>query len=156
MIEIKAPGTLFWDEPASLFLAGSIEMGTAEDWQQKVVTALRNSDVAVLNPRRDNWDPTWKQSASNPLFAEQVNWELNAIDHADFVVFYFDPNTMSPITLLELGLCAGQCAEPQNIIVCCPDGYWRKGNVDIVCNTYGLTLVDTIDDLISTVIEKLV
>lgn len=131
-------------------------MGKAEDWQQKVVNALRDSDVAVLNPRRDNWDPTWEQSTSNRKFVEQVNWELNAIDHADFVVFYFDPNTKSPITLLELGLCAGARAHSQNIIVCCPDGYWRKGNVDIVCKTYGLTLVDTIEDLISTVIEKLV
>jgi hypothetical protein len=156
MIEIKAPNPLFWDEPASLFLAGSIEMGTAEDWQRKVIDGLRDSDVAVLNPRRDNWDPTWEQSTSNPKFVEQVTWELNALDHADFVVFYFDPNTKSPITLLELGLCAGLHADSQNIIVCCPDGYWRKGNVDIVCDMYGLMLVKTIDDLISTIVEKLV
>jgi hypothetical protein len=153
MIEIKSPAPLFWDNPASVFLAGSIEMGKADDWQQKVVDALDDSDVAVLNPRRNNWDPTWEQSTSNRKFVEQVNWELDAIDLVDFVVFYFDPATKSPITLLELGLCAASGVET---IVCCPDGYWRKGNVDIVCKKYGLTQVDTLDKLIATVIERLV
>lgn len=44
------------------------------------------------------------QEASNPQFRQQVEWELNALSVADLIVFYFDPATRSPITLLELGL----------------------------------------------------
>ena len=34
----------------------------------------------------------------------------------------------APITLLELGL----FARSGKLIVCCPDGYWRKGNIEVV------------------------
>lgn len=43
----------------SVFLAGSIEMDTAEKWQDKVIKALENSDVTVFNPRREQWDASW-------------------------------------------------------------------------------------------------
>jgi hypothetical protein len=58
---------------------------------------------------------------------------------------YFDPNTTSPISLLELGL----HAKSKKMIVCCPEGFWRKGNVDIVCKTYNVHQVDTLDDIIN-------
>ena len=45
----------------SLFLAGSIEMGGAEDWQQRVIAALADLDLLVLNPRRPDWDASWTQ-----------------------------------------------------------------------------------------------
>ena len=45
---------------------------------------------------------------------------------------------------MELGLCANQ----DNIIVCCPDGFWRKGNVQIVCTTYNIPLCNTYKELI--------
>ncbi len=153
MIEIKPPTALEWDEPAAVFLAGSIEMGKAVDWQIVVREAMADYDVAILNPRRDNWDPTWEQSINNAKFAEQVNWEMDAIGHADVVVFYFDPNTKSPITLLELGLCA---ASGTDMIVCCPDGFWRKGNVEIVCKRYAVPLVTTLEELVYKLKRKLV
>src|SRR5258708_7956562 len=105
MIEVKAPG-----EYASItgkktiFLAGSIEMGKAENWQERIVASLRHMDVLLLNPRRANWNVAWEQSADNPDFRSQVEWELDALDHADMVVMYFAPETRSPITLLEFGI----------------------------------------------------
>jgi len=32
--------------------------------------------------------------------------------------------------------------------VCCADGYWRKGNVDLVCERYGIHTVRSIEDMI--------
>ena len=112
-----------------VFLAGSIEMGAAEDWQTKVVKAVEEHDGVILNPRRDDWDSSWEQSIKNPQFKEQVEWELYGLDIATLVFMYFDPNTKSPISLLELGL----CARDKKMCVVCPTGFWRKGNVDIVC-----------------------
>lgn len=84
----------------------------------------------------------------NPKFNEQVTWELDNIECADLVIFYFDPNGPAPITLMELGLCVGR---EQYSIVCCPDGYWRKGNVEMICDRYGIPLCNTIDELIGLV-----
>lgn len=132
----------------TVFLAGSIEMGTAEDWQTRVTSALQTiPDLTILNPRRDEWDASWEQTISNPVFREQVEWELDAQDLATLIVMYFAPSTKAPITLLELGLFAAS----DKLIVCCPDGYWRKGNVEVVCDRYEIPLVDTLDELIAAV-----
>lgn len=131
----------------SVFLAGSIEMGLAEDWQQKLTEALHGVDVLILNPRRDDWDSSWQQHVDNPQFRGQVEWELQGLDDASTVVFYFDPATKSPVTLMELGLQAAK--SPKKLIVCCPEGFWRKGNVDIVCARYGVVQVASIEALIT-------
>ena len=129
-----------------IFLAGSIEMGSAIDWQTKVTNALSNKNAIFLNPRRDDWDSTWHQDS--PKFKEQVNWELDAQTDADIIVMYYDPNTKSPITLLELGLFVDKKPKGK-FIVCCPEGFWRKGNVDIVCERYGAVMTSDLDELIA-------
>lgn len=133
-----------------IFLAGSIEMGKAIDWQSELSEKLSHGrkPLIICNPRRDDWDSSLPQEIDNKQFNEQVTWELDYIEKADLVVFYFDPNTMSPITLLELGLCAGL---GKRVVVYCPEPFWRKGNVDIVCERYGFSVVESMDDLATVV-----
>jgi hypothetical protein len=138
--------------PRSVFLAGSIEMGVAEDWQTKVGKYLDDRKVTVFNPRRAGWDSSWKQEKSNPQFFEQVSWELAALEMASCIFLYFDPATKSPISLLELGI----FAHSKKLVVGCPDGFYRKGNVDIVCERYGIpfftgTSKEVIDNMLASV-----
>ncbi|MCB9752111.1 MAG: nucleoside 2-deoxyribosyltransferase domain-containing protein [Myxococcales bacterium] len=119
-------------------------MGAAAPWQDEVTAALGELDVLVLNPRRDAWDSSWAQRIDNPQFREQVEWELEAQERASVIAMYFDPNTRAPITLLELGL----FARGGRLIVCCPEGYWRKGNVDVVAARYGIARAESLDALI--------
>ena len=136
-------------EDFRIFLAGSIDMGKAENWQERLEREFADyEDLVICNPRRDDWDSTWVQSINNPQFNEQVTWELKNIEGADLVVFYFDPNGQAPITLMELGLVAGWDVPA---IVCCPDGYWRKGNVEMICYRYGIPLCANIDDFIALI-----
>jgi hypothetical protein len=124
----------------SVFLAGSIEMGNAVDWQTNLGNFFDDSGWDVFNPRREKWESTEKQSFENPMFYQQVNWELNALEAADLIVMNFDPKTQSPISLMELGL----FARTGKLHVICPEGFWRKGNVDVVCNYYGIPLYETL------------
>lgn len=132
----------------SVFLAGSIEMGRAEDWQATVAAALQDEALLLLNPRRDDWDASWEQSRAHPQFVAQVTWELEAQERADLIAMYFAPETYAPITLLELGLFAAS----GKLLVCCPLGYWRKGNVDVVCERYGIPQVPTLADLCAALV----
>ncbi len=125
-----------------IFLAGSIEMGKAEDWQSDITKFLNTLDIGVLNPRRDDWDSSWVQDYDNPQFNQQVNWELNALDKADRILMNFVPDTISPISLLEFGL----YANTNKMAVVCPQGYWRKGNVEIVCSKYDVPLFNSLDE----------
>lgn len=127
----------------SVFLAGSIEMGKAEDWQTEVGDFFHKQGYDVLNPRRDDWDASWEQKFENAQFYQQVNWELNALEHADLIIMYFAPDTKSPISLLELGL----FARSGKLRVVCPDGFWRKGNVEIVCNYYNIPFYNNLTTL---------
>lgn len=137
----------------SVFLAGSIEMGKAELWQDKVASLFSDkSNVVLLNPRRDDWDSSWVQEFSNPEFNQQVSWELKNINTADWVIVYFDPATQSPITLLELGT---RVWSASRTIVVCPVGYFRKGNVDIFCDSNDINQFDTLEDAVEYIIENL-
>jgi hypothetical protein len=144
MREVKAPSRPGFER--RIFLAGSIEMGKAEQWQERIADALSDvGDLVILNPRRDGWDDSWEQRADNPQFFEQVNWELDMLDAADIVVMYLAPGTRSPVSLLELGL----CARSGKLKVCCPEGFWRRGNVEVVCRRYQIPLFGTLDGLLA-------
>lgn len=145
---IKAPIKFLPLKGISLFEAGSIEMGKAENWQQTLENLLKDLDITILNPRRESWNSSWVQSIDNPQFREQVEWELLAQESADIIAVYFSPGTKSPITFLELGL----FARKGRMIVCCPEGFWRKGNIDIVCNRYGVKQVENLTELAKEII----
>ena len=150
MTVIKPPSRIPKDL-ACIFLAGSIEIGAAENWQQKVIRLLQeqSSQYVILNPRRDDWDSSWEEKISNPQFNQQVNWELQGLEQAKLVLMYFHPATKSPITLLELGLVAQ--LDPKKLIVVCAEGFWRKGNVDVVCDRYRIRTAATIEDALAMV-----
>ena len=153
MHHVKPP-TLFADCPRPwVFLAGSIEMGKAGRWQDDVVGALEDTGFCgtIINPRRDDWDSSWKQEFTNPQFYQQVTWELAGLKSADTVLVYFDPETKAPITLLELGILT---AKSDQVIVCCPEGFWRRGNVEVVCSSFGIQMVNTIDHLIDSILNS--
>lgn len=150
MQEIKAPNELIYPvHTPCVFLAGSIEMGLAEPWQERLVKWFEHKDVVFYNPRRTDWDSSWRQDKTHTEFRKQVEWELDAMELADLVVYYFDPATKAPITLMELGIHASK--NPTKCIVCCPEGYWRKGNVDIVCEKYGVMVVSNWTDFVDAI-----
>jgi nucleoside 2-deoxyribosyltransferase-like protein len=141
---IFAPHYLPVQSVPSVFLAGSIEMGKAEDWQTRVALDLKDSAGTLFNPRRPDWDSSWKQVKTDPQFREQVEWELDHLRRADIIALYFAPGTMSPISLLEMGLHAVR----GNMIICCPPEFWRKGDVDIVAEQCAVPVYETYDDFI--------
>jgi len=161
MIEIKAPNDFNYyslpPKPFTIFLAGSIEMGTAENWQQKIVKELGfhvfpfSFPITILNPRRDDWDSSWVQSIKNPKFKEQVIWEIHGQSSSDLILMYFSPNTKSPITLLELGLSANR----SELMVCCPEGFWRKGNVEVICDYFSIPLYENFEEFVKAVKNRL-
>lgn len=151
---IKAPNKVPQaDLFPTIFMAGSIEMGKATDWQTELFEATKHLGIRYLNPRRDDWDSSWVQEITNSQFREQVEWELDGLMKlSDYQIFVFDPNTTSPITLMELGMCAW---DDSVIGVVCPSGYFRKGNVDILCHRFDIPVVETLPELIYLIAERL-
>lgn len=136
----------------SVFLAGSIEMDKAEQWQQRFIDEFisqyeRGSSgrfVDIFNPRRANWDITAKQSIEDPVFYQQVRWELDYLEDAKVRVFYFAPDTLSPISLLEFG----KFFDYPNTFLCVNSAYQRAGNLEVFANKYKIKIHRDFGDII--------
>ena len=77
---------------------------------------------------------------------------MNGLEQADVVVFNFLKDSQAPISLMELGI----CSKKDNVVVCCEEGFWRRGNIEVVCDTFDIPLVNSIDQAIPLVRELLV
>lgn len=151
---VKAPGKYDQKGKFTIFLAGTIDQGKGENWQKEVGQYFSKFDnrLLVLDPRRDDWDSSWEQDIDNPEFNKQVNWELDAQEAANLIMFVFATNeenaekAEAPITLMELGL-----FKDKQCVVCCPEGYYRKGNVDIVCKRNGIQVYEDFEQMLEDV-----
>ncbi|KAF2259076.1 hypothetical protein CC78DRAFT_84856 [Lojkania enalia] len=150
-VEYKAPFKPELDKP-SVILFGSIERNVTAGWQAELSSALSDLPIAILNPLREDWDSSWVEDISFPKFREQVEWEMEYAQKADVIAVYFAPDTLAPISLLELGMYAGT----GKAIVGCPKGFYKRGNVQMVCIRYDIPLVDSKQELKDKVRQKLV
>ncbi|KAF2809477.1 uncharacterized protein BDZ99DRAFT_388495, partial [Mytilinidion resinicola] len=51
--------------------------------------------------------------------------EINQLEASDIIIFYFKLSTISPISLLELGL----YTDSKKLVVYYPKGFYRRGNI---------------------------
>lgn len=151
MQQIYPPNNYIKDK-FTIFLGGSIDMDNCENWQEKITNDLLDEDAILLNPRRRDFDNTQEQSINNEYFNEQVNWELSGLENCDLIVMYLLPGTLSPISLMEIGLFTDVNSKNNGrMIICCPNGFWRRGNVEIVSERYGIKLFDSYDELLKEI-----
>ncbi len=125
----------------SIFLAGTIDNGKSINWQLEMEDILKDYNVTLLNPRRDNWNP----NSSRAEMVKQINWEMDNLDKCDVIFMNILEESLSPITLLELGLYANS----GKMIVSCHEEFWRKINVDVVCDRFNIPRYDNFDDAIT-------
>ena len=125
----------------SVILYGAIQAEPA--WQTSLASSLSDLPIDILDPRRDDWDSSWVEDIEFPKFKEQVEWEMDYAKVADVIGFNFPAGAQTPVALLELGMYAGS----GKVIVCCPKGFYKRGNVQMVCLRYGIEMLETLDEL---------
>ena len=80
----------------SLFIAGAIT--GAADWQTDFAHALRDTDLTLLNPRRETYN------ALDPdALREQIRWEHDGLRNSSAISFWFPAGALCLISLYELG-----------------------------------------------------
>ncbi|KAI0539123.1 hypothetical protein GGR58DRAFT_466081 [Xylaria digitata] len=135
----------------TIFLAGTTMPTDDRDWREHLSALLADQPLTLYNPLRPDWDSSWREDMSFEPYREQVEWELDMQEVSDVVVIYFHPASKAPISLLELGL----CARTGKALVVCPEGYWKRGNVQIVCKRYGIEMVDDVNALKDAIVRGL-
>jgi|SRR5882724_2407287 len=127
LIYLEAPNRLdrysSIDLSRTIFLAGSIT--GAWDWQKEAADILL-PHFNIFNPRRDNFDTSDKNAERI-----QITWEYQHLDLAEITLFYFAPETLAPITLLEYGkqLLKSKYAPFRKTYVTIHPDYKRKNDV---------------------------
>ena len=138
-------------EEVSIFLAGTIDNGESYDWQNDIIKTFEKLDkelpveLIIYNPRRSEWD----KNASKKMLEEQIRWEQNHLDKADWIIMVLSDDSKSPISLLELGLYASS----EKLIVFCTDKFYRYDNVRLTCEQYLIPLINSTN--ISDIIEEI-
>ncbi|KAH8804646.1 hypothetical protein F5884DRAFT_859267 [Xylogone sp. PMI_703] len=137
---------------ATIFLAGSIST-----WRSSLFKHFSNHPITFLDPYRPDWDSTWKEDIECEKFRTQTQWELDMQDKATLVAFWFQPETLAPVSLLELGLVLGKRGSnaSREVVVMCPEKYWKRGNVQVVCHRYGVEVVDSLENLCEALERRL-
>lgn len=152
---IRAPERRTFRHATTLFLAGTTPRPGQPDWRAVVVEATAGLPVTLLDPVRPDWDGSWVEDVSFAPFREQVAWELDMQEAADLVAFFFHPHKDGMISLLELGLCARASHSVARIVVACPPGYVKRGNVQMICQRFGLCLVESVEDLAAELAQRI-
>ena len=67
------------------------------------------------------------------------------------ITLYFYPGTISLTSLMGLGL----FIKTKKIVICCPDGFYGRGNVQVICNKYDVKLIETLNELVEEVKDKI-
>lgn len=116
----------------TFFLAGTIENGKSVDWQKEIADYAEEINVTVFNPRRSNWNG----SADSKEIEAQIDWELEHMEKADYIIMNILGDSKSLISLLELGL----YARSGKLTIFCPKSFYRYDNVRVTCETYGVRL----------------
>lgn len=105
----------------TLFLGGGIT--SCPQWQPEIVKLLEDTNLTILNPRRENFD------VNNPdIEKEQIIWEFKHLQKANAIMFWFPCETLCPITLFELGKWV---VGYKPLFIGCHPEYKRKNDVRI-------------------------
>lgn len=73
------------------------------------------------------------------------------MENADVIAVFLGKAAKAPISMMELGL----WARSGKVVVCVQKGFWKEGNVRIVCERYGLHVCEEVGELAEKVLEML-
>lgn len=129
----------------SIFLGGGIT--SCPLWQPQMVDLLKDTDLILVNPRRENFDIT------NPnMTVEQIEWEHKYLEKATARLFWFPKETLCPITLFELG----KYCKINPLFVGCHPEYQRKTDLEVqlkLARPWDSTIHYSLEDLANAVKE---
>lgn len=134
-------------EGKTVFLAGGIS--DCPNWQQEMCSLLQDTNLILLNPRREHF-PIGDPSAAR----EQIAWEHRHLKAADAILFWFPRETLCPIVLYELGAWS-MTSKP--IFVGIHPKYTRRRDVEVQTGLVrpDVKIVYRLDELASQVASNL-
>ncbi len=121
------------------FLAGSIDYKLITNWRKQVINIL-GKDNNFFDPTNKNHDTLSKKEMKN-----HIEWELGALLLSDKIILNLLPHSLSPISLVELGL----YVDSGKLIVICPKEFYKSEYVYTLCQKYNTPVFEDITQALS-------
>lgn len=123
-----------------LFLAGSMDLERGSTWRSFLIMKLSdNENFHFLDPTNKNHD-----ILTDGEMEAHVGWELQAMKMSDRIVLNFLTDSLSPISLIELGMYVAS----NKMVVVCPLEFYKRKYIETLCNTYQTPIVSSLDEVI--------
>jgi len=122
-----------------IFLAGSIDPDNDNHWRNLIQKYIKgywfdaednNDSITIYSPRRDE---DW----SDDFETEQATWDVAMMKSADYIIMHLTGESVSPVSLLELGLFLSN----DKMFVTIDDDYVRKHIADLHVSCYGYNTI---------------
>lgn len=126
-------------EKQCIFLAGSMDFNRPDNWRKQTIHKLSNYNF--FDPTNKNHD-----SLNEIQMKKHIEWELDALLMADKIILNFLPNSLSPISLVELGLYMSS----QKLTVICPKEFYKSKYVYTLCEKYNTPVFLKIEEALNT------
>lgn len=133
---VSVPSLYIPTSGIKIFLAGSIDQPARNNWRELAIAHIQTSwfsasnnqdSITIYSPRRS--DNEWTVDMEN----EQAAWDMSMLSMVDYVILHLTGTTISPVSLLELGL----FARNPNLYLSIDDSYMRKHVVELYYTYYG-------------------
>lgn len=128
------------DPEIRIFLAGSIEMGKAKNWQAGIAKQLTknvNQELAAAHkavmPTLIFYNPRREENFTPEMEVKQIMWEQERLEKADYIFMYIQADTKSPISLLEFG----EFMRTGKLFLSCDSTFYRYQNLKITAKHVG-------------------
>lgn len=140
----KTPLTAVPKNKLILFLAGSIDLELEGNWRGEVCDEL--------GTHLNYFDPTHENHAKLDRLGwkKHIEWELEAMEMADYILLNFLPNATSPISLVELGL----NSLSKKLIVSCPKEFYQSQYIHVFCSHYSIPVFEGLDLALKYIKER--
>ena len=136
---VTVPSLYLPHEGPKIFLAGSIDSGNEIDWRQETADYIKESwfkdkqnteSITIYNPKKGK---EWAVDLEN----EQATWDISMLNIADYIILHLTGDSVSPVSLLELGL----YARDKKLFLSINDDYLRKNIALLYYSCYGYNTI---------------
>lgn len=139
MAQVITAPDLIPPHTTTVFLAGAIDMGEAENWQLNVIQAFAaDESFTLVNPRRERF--------TDDMEDEQILWELAALEQAHYIIMWFPKDAEAPVSFLELGL----YLRSGKLFLGVENGFYRQRNIELTAERYEIPVFYKLENLVSS------
>jgi hypothetical protein len=140
--KVKLPKKI--KEKEYVFLAGSMDYKSSSSWRDKVINEFDDKNKNFFDPTNIDHD-----ELNESEMESHIQWELEAMSMADKIVLNFLPDSLSPISLVELGL----YVQSEKLVVVCPKEFYQSNYVYVLCEKYNTPAYPNIDEALNRLLN---